>query len=118
MKLMLKLTFKTIGLIITLLVLFAAFTVITERANDKYTNSGSYNSDLLTWEQEHPGEGTLMVLGNPVTLNLDSLANIKSNIESGTVKLISFLPETASITVHKILSAVTSVAEAIWQFIF
>jgi hypothetical protein len=118
MKLMFKLSMKVLGLIITLSVLFAAFTVITERANRKYEKSGSYSSELLTWEQEHAGGGTLKVFGNPVKLNFESLNNFKTTVETGAVKLTSYLPTTARTTIQNIFAAITSITEALFRFLF
>lgn len=118
MKLLFKVTMKTAGLLITLSVLFAAFTVITERANNEYTKTGSYSSELLTWEQEHPGEGTLNIFGNPVKLNLESLSRLKNGFETATVKLTSFLPENAKIAAQKVWAAISGTTEAVLRFIF
>ena len=118
MKLLLKVSLKIAGLLITLSVLFAAFTVITERANGEYAKAGSYSSELLTWEQEHPGEGTLKIFGNPLKLNLDALSRLKSGFESGVVKVSAFLPESARTAVQKTWVAISAAAEAVLRFIF
>lgn len=74
---LLKFGFRLTGIIVTAAVLFSAANIISRSADENFERTGAYHSDLLVWEQDHPGEGQLFVLGYPVRVDLERLQSLR-----------------------------------------
>ena len=89
----LKLFGRLGGLVVTLSVILAAVSVISDHADKTCEKNGAYTSTLLVWEQEYPGEGNLIVLGKPIRIDLERLRGLAKRIYGYAEELVSVLPK-------------------------
>ena len=87
----LKLFGRLGGLVVTLSVILAAVSVISDHADKTCEKNGAYTSALLVWEQEYPGEGNLIVLGKPVRIDLERLRGLAKRLYDRAGEFVSVI---------------------------
>ncbi len=105
----LKLFGRLGGLVVTLSVILAAVSVISDHADKTCEKNGAYTSTLLVWEQEYPGEGNLIVLGKPIRIDLERLRGLAKQLYDCVGELVSVLPKVSEEPLTAVREAVASI---------